>query len=53
MKEEIINGSERWKEYDVNGKMIHYKDSNGFEYWKEYDANSNVIHYKDSNGDEC
>ena len=28
MKEEIINGSEYWKEYDENGNLIHYKDLN-------------------------
>ena len=23
----------KWKEYDANGNMIHYKDNEGFEQW--------------------
>ena len=49
MKEEIINVSEYWKEYDENNNEIHHKDSNGFECWKEYHENNNLIHNKNSN----
>ena len=31
---ELKDGIERWKEYDDNGNLIHYKDSIVFERWK-------------------
>jgi hypothetical protein len=41
------------REYDANGKCIHYKDSSGFEQWWEFDSNGNCIYYKVNNGFEA
>ena len=38
--------------YDVNGNVIHLKDSDGDESWSEYDKNGNMIHFKNSDGYE-
>ena len=40
------------KEYDNNGKLIHYRYSDGFEVWYDYDTNGNEIHYRNSFGYE-
>jgi YD repeat-containing protein len=50
-----FNGMEVWKEYDTNGKLIHYKYKHGtsyYEVWKEYDTNCKLIHTIDSEGYE-
>lgn len=49
---ELNNNNFPITEYDINGNIIHYKNSDGYEWWKEYDTNGNEIHYKDSDGDE-
>ncbi len=43
---------EEWKEYDINGNLIHYKSNDGEEEWNEYDSDGNCIHYKDCDGFE-
>jgi YD repeat-containing protein len=50
-KIEILQGSHNViKEYNEDGKIIHYKRSEGKEYWKTYDEFGHLRSYKDSNG---
>lgn len=48
----VITGNElRW--FDLNGNLVHYKDSNtGYEYYQEFDSNNCLTYFKDSMGCE-
>ena len=48
-----MSNDEHIREYDTNGKLIHYKNRNGYEYWQEFDTNGRVIHFWNNKKGEC
>ena len=36
------------REYDRDGREIHYQNSFGTEFWNDYDENGRLIHIKQS-----
>ena len=44
------DGTECWYDYDIDGKLIHEKDSDGYERW--LNGQGNRIHEKLADGDE-
>ena len=59
-KEVVIDGTHLFKwlcyasisEYDVNGRLIHWKSSDGHEEWSERDGKGNLIYSKSDDGCE-
>jgi YD repeat-containing protein len=47
-----VDSSNTIREYDTNGKLIHFRDSDGYEWWREYDDNGKLIYSRDSDGYE-
>lgn len=45
-------GEECWRQYDNDGKRVHFKDYDGCEYIGEYDEKNNLIYCKRQCKDE-
>ena len=50
--QEDYRQTEKWWEYNKEGKLIHHESSTGQNEWFDYDEKGNVIHYESSSGED-
>ncbi len=42
----MLLGGEEWREYDSDGRIIHFWRTSGAEEWNRYDSNGNLVWHK-------